>query len=324
MSNKPSKKILFIRLQAIGDSIITYPYIREFVDRNPDFEVHFLTRSYASGIPQHLKFFNRVWILKGKKRPVHRLPFTLLMLPFLRLQQYDIVCDLQNNRESRLIRRLLFPKKHSSFDAYSPIPAGERVYNAINNLGLNYSRPNFRRYNINIEPCIKLDENVLKVVVNPAGYFSSRNWPHDHYIEWAKEVLEYSRKKIQFVLIGIDRVEAFAKAFELEFPEHTLNLVNKTSLSQAFALIQKMDFVLSEDSGLMHMAWVSGVKTLAIFGSTRSDWSRPLGDHTMFLDSSDMECGNCMLATCKFGDNRCLTRYSSKLVFKKTLELLND
>ncbi|KYG79448.1 hypothetical protein AWW67_13850 [Roseivirga seohaensis] len=322
-SCKPLKKILFIRLQAIGDSIITYPYIREFTDRNPSFEVHFLTRSSASDIPKFLKFFTRVWVLQGKRRPIHRLPYVSLLLPLLLWQRFDVVCDLQNNRESRLIRRLLFPKKYSAFDVYSPIPAGERVYNAINELGLNFSKPNFRPYVLNKPPIYEFDKDTLKVVINPAGFYSSRNWPYKYYVEWATAFLQHSKKKVQFVLIGIDRVEKFANSFSLQFPEHTVNLVNKTSLSEAFVLIQRIDFMLSEDSGLMHMAWVSGVKTLAIFGSTRSDWSGPLGPHSILLDSSDMECGNCMLPTCKFGDNRCLTRYTPQIVLEKTFQLLN-
>jgi len=73
---------------------------------------------------------------------------------------------------------------------------------------------------------------------------------------------------------------------------------------------------------LMHMAWVSGIPTLAIFGSSRSDWSTPLGKHTKLLSSSDLECGNCLREVCIFGDNRCLTRYSPAFIFEKAQELL--
>ena len=70
------------------------------------------------------------------------------------------------------------------------------------------------------------------------------------------------------------------------------------------------------------MAWVSGIPTLALFGATRSDWSRPLGEHTFLLDSSDLPCGNCMEAVCKFGDVHCLTRYTPEEVFQHSLNLI--
>jgi len=101
-----------------------------------------------------------------------------------------------------------------------------------------------------------------------------------------------------------------------------IDLVNKTTPVQAFAVIQKTRFVLSEDSGLMHMAWVSGIPTLTMFGSTGSDRATPLGKHTLLLNSSDLECGNCMKETCKYGDTHCLTRYTGEFVFEKTVGLI--
>jgi ADP-heptose:LPS heptosyltransferase len=72
----------------------------------------------------------------------------------------------------------------------------------------------------------------------------------------------------------------------------------------------------------MHMAWLSGIPTLALFGSTRSEWSRPLGDHTLLLDSSDLSCGGCMESTCRFGDNHCLTRYTPQQVYTHAIGLI--
>ena len=72
----------------------------------------------------------------------------------------------------------------------------------------------------------------------------------------------------------------------------------------------------------MHMAWVSEIPTLAMFGSTRSDWARPLSLHSYFVDSSDLPCGNCMQETCAFGDNHCITRYTPEFIFEKAIELV--
>src|SRR6185312_12950601 len=90
----------------------------------------------------------------------------------------------------------------------------------------------------------------------------------------------------QFLILGTDLIAAKANFFKTALANKLVNLVNQTTPVQAFALLQKVKFVLSEDSGLMHMAWVSGIPTLAIFGSTHNR-SRPLGKHTLLLDSSD-------------------------------------
>jgi len=70
------------------------------------------------------------------------------------------------------------------------------------------------------------------------------------------------------------------------------------------------------------MAWVSGIPTIAIFGSTRSDWAKPLGPHTFFFDSSDLECGNCMQPVCKYGTNHCMVRITPEMVFEKAIALI--
>jgi heptosyltransferase-2 len=67
---------------------------------------------------------------------------------------------------------------------------------------------------------------------------------------------------------------------------------------------------------------VSGVPTLALFGSSRHVWSAPLGDHTMCLHSGDLECGSCMEPTCRYGDVHCLTRYSAEHLVERAAALL--
>jgi len=106
--------------------------------------------------------------------------------------------------------------------------------------------------------------------------------------------------------------------------DNLINLVDKTTPAEAFAIIQMVRLVLSEDSGLMHMAWVSGIPTLALFGSTESRKARPLGDFSAYLDSSDLACGPCLREYCKYGDVYCLARYSPRIVFNKAISLLKD
>jgi ADP-heptose:LPS heptosyltransferase len=74
----------------------------------------------------------------------------------------------------------------------------------------------------------------------------------------------------------------------------------------------------------MHMSWVSGVPTLALFGSSRGDWSRPLGPRSLCLDSSDLECRFCMEEECRYGDVRCLTRRDPREVAELAFRLMTS
>lgn len=322
------KKVLFIRLQAMGDTVITLPYIKGFSKAYPEVSLHFLTRKEVSGIPKHIGLFEKIWEIRGGRNGKLQLVSLITFLPFIVAEQYDIIYDLQNNRLSRITSFFSKPKAWTAFDKFSPYPAGDRTYATIKAVGLSDFSPLFER---NKSKMVKI-KNLLKTnvisknifVINPAGVFQSRNWPDSYYHQWAELLISHFKGDITFLFLGIDRILKSARLFEDKFPKRTLNLVNQTTSEEAFFILQNAVFMLSEDSGLMHMSWISGIPTLAIFGSTRSDWSRPLGDHSNLLSSSDLDCGGCLLVKCKFDDNRCLTRYTPQLVYEETLKLLKN
>lgn len=328
--NSAPRKVLAIRLQATGDVVITLPYLQQLRNSLPSgTRLDFLTREETESIPKSIQLFDRVYSIGGGGSSKKQLFYTSLLLPKLFIRRYDLIIDLQNNIISRIVRKSLLPKAWSAFDRFSPVAAGERTRLTIEaaGLGKNFA---FTHFKLKSEEGI---ENLLKesgmqhgndlVILNPAGAFETRNWPLENYVKFSKLWLG-KFPKTQFVILGIDLIKQKADFLKNSLGHHLVNLVNKTTPAQAFAIIQRIKFVLSEDSGLMHMAWTSGIPTLALFGSTRSDWSRPLGDHTLFLDSSDLECGNCMQERCKYGDTHCLTRYSPEMVFEKAVSLISN
>jgi heptosyltransferase-2 len=100
-------------------------------------------------------------------------------------------------------------------------------------------------------------------------------------------------------------------------------LISKTTPAGAFGIIQYINLMISEDSGLMHMAYLSGKSTVGLLGSTRADWTDPKLNHTFFFTSSDLPCGNCMLNSCKMNTTECLTRVKPGEVVKRAIELLS-
>jgi heptosyltransferase-2 len=232
---------------------------------------------------------------------------------------------VQNSPISRLVRKALRPKAWSEFDKASTRPAGERTRLTIEAAGLPFNPPSLGfvwKSDLGAERLlVGWDGTRPLVVLNPAGAFSSRHWPEDFYIRFARLwVAEFP--DACFLFLGIQRMAAVAARLEAGIGAPAINLVGKTTPAQAFFLLRKVTFVLSEDSGLMHMAWVSGVPTLALFGSSRSDWAQPLGPHTAFLDGSGLDCAPCMEESCRFGDERCLRRHTPENVFATALSLL--
>lgn len=327
LQNSPPKKILAIRLQALGDTLITLPYLFDLKQKFPNAQLHLLTREEVSGIPGSVTFIDSVITIGGGRSPGIQFASALLKVPLLLKERYSMVIDLQNNWISRFLRKCLRAKAWSEFDRYSLTSAGERTRLTIEAAGVN---PIF----LNVEFQLKRDQQAWVaekfklpserklVVLNPAGFCPSRNWPVENYISFARMWLNEIDPETLFILLLLPGLGIKAEKIRSGIGASCLNLTGHANQVEAFHIIRQCTFVLTEDSGLMHMAWIQKVPTLALFSSSRKEWSQPGGAWSSTLDSSDLECGPCMKEICIFGDNRCLTRYTPELIISKTKAML--
>jgi len=323
---EPPKSVLAIRLQALGDVVITLPYLRALRYSLPGTDIDFLTRQEDGSIPRALRLFRSVEELRGGRSERCQLLLTPLIAPRLVARRYDVVLDLQNNRVSRTIRRLIRPRAWALFDRESPVAAGERTRRTIEAAGFPLPRVDaflpLRNPNLGLDVLrhAKWDSTRDLIVLSPAGAFASRNWPIERYARFAD--LWRRRHSAQFAILGLTSLREKAAVLQARLGDDLLNLVGETTASQAFAIVQRASLVLTEDCGLMHMAWATGVPTLALFGSSRHVWSAPLGDHAGCLHSGDLACGACMAPMCRYGDIHCLTRYSAEYVVDRAEALI--
>lgn len=325
-SAEPPKSVLAIRLQALGDVVITLPYLRALRRSLPGTEIDFLTRREDGGIPRALLLFRSVAELGGGRSERRQLLLTPLLAPRLLARRYDVVLDLQNNRVSRTISRLARPRAWARFDRESPVAAGERTRRTIEAAGFPLPRVEadlpLRDPGLGLDVLrqAKWDSTRDLVVLSPAGAFASRNWPIERYACFAD--LWRQRHSAQFAILGLASLREKAAVLQARLGDDLVNLVGETTPAQAFAIVQRASIVLTEDCGLMHMAWATGVPTLALFGSSRHVWSAPLGEHACCLHSGDLACGACMEPTCRYGDVHCLTRYSAEYVVDRAEALI--
>ena len=162
------------------------------------------------------------------------------------------------------------------------------------------------------------------IILNPAGAFATRNLELNNYIEIANQLFLKLNKKVVFLFLGLEKIKDKVATIKERINAPYINLVSETTPAEAFSIIQNINLMISEDSGLMHMAYLSGKPTIGLLGSTRADWTDPKLDHTFFFTSSDLPCGNCMLETCKLNTIECLTRIKPEVVVEKSLKLLES
>lgn len=325
----PPRKILAIRLQALGDVVITLPYLQALENSLPSTEFHFLTRKAFESIPRNMAMFNRIYSVGGERETWCQWASLASFLPQLRREKYDVILDLQRNRMSRTLRKILRPQAYSEFDRFSALSAGARTKAAIEKLGLGILPEALLPIMLRDRVCgiqelrnAGCEASQSFIVLNPAGSFVSRNWPLENYSVFAGQWLEHVNPDTHFIMLGEKAIDEKAAYLQRQVGKKFISLIGKTTPAEAFNILRQASCVITEDSGLMHMAWVARAPVVALFGSTDSTWSRPMGRSSVCLDSTDLECGGCMQARCRYGDTHCLTRYCPEQIVEIARELI--
>lgn len=157
------------------------------------------------------------------------------------------------------------------------------------------------------------------LVLCPGAEFGpAKQWPAAHYAVLAEAVVEQGW---QVWLMGSAAdadiaSEIRAKAGKLA---EIHNLCGKTSLEQAIDLMSLADQVVSNDSGLMHIASALNRPLVALYGATSPQFTPPLSVAAKVL-SIDVDCGPCFKRECPFGHHRCMRDLPPEKVIKTIVQ----
>lgn len=138
-----------------------------------------------------------------------------------------------------------------------------------------------------------------------AEFGPAKRWPH--YAALAGLLDE------RIVLLGSAKDAPFCDEIAAAAPGRALQLAGRTPLGDAFALVAGARAVVSNDSGLMHVAAAFGVPQVALFGSSSPLHTPPLNDRAQVLwlkqDAAyqpALDCAPCFERECPLGHTRCL------------------
>ncbi len=101
-----------------------------------------------------------------------------------------------------------------------------------------------------------------------------------------------------------------------------LNLVGRCSLSLSAAWICGAQALVGMDSGLAHIAGGAGIPTLAVFGPTRPQHSRPWGPRVKVVRKDDLSCLECMAFQCPLPDHPCMNDLGDDVLWHELSALL--
>lgn len=321
------ERIVVVRFHAFGDTAITFPLLAALRRRFPSARLDVVTDTRSEALFSAHRDVDGVFAFdtrRGRFCKALALPFVALSL---RRRGVPALLDLQRNRWSALLTRLLSPGAWIGFDRHAPRTALSRYLEAAEGLGLGRLSPVFAPHarEALLEAARRRlfaegwDGKAPLVCLNPAGGWATKQWAIERYVELGRRL---HAEGCQLIALSAPPVPPRTAALKDGLGNRLLDLSGRTAPGEALALVALCSLVVSDDSGLMHLAWTQGVATLALFGASRSAWSRPEGPGSEGFYSEDLECGACMRPACARQDVFCLTRVGVDEVTARARALL--
>lgn len=146
----------------------------------------------------------------------------------------------------------------------------------------------------------------LWVLAPGTTYGEAKVWPVANAARFAQ--MAVGDRGVRLVLLGDGGAAGFAAALRERCagpwrtgtagPAGIVDLVGRTTVAEAAALLRGARAFVGNDSGLMHLAGALGVPTVGLFGSTDPGWTAPLGPRARTLAADGFPCRPCFRRTC--------------------------
>lgn len=156
---------------------------------------------------------------------------------------------------------------------------------------------------------LTLEQPVL-VLCPGAEFGSAKRWPEAHYAFLAWEKLQAGW---QVWLLGSPKDQAVADRIMELTEQRCINLTGKTTLEEALDLISFARVVVSNDSGLMHIASALQKPLIAIYGPTSDKVTPPLNKKATVLTLS-LSCQPCFKRECPLKHHHCMQQLAPEKV----------
>ena len=156
---------------------------------------------------------------------------------------------------------------------------------------------------------LTLDKPILGMMPG-AEYGPSKQWPIAYYQQLAREL---NSAGFQVWVFGSEK-EREIGAQIASAGDAITNLCGTTRLEDVIDLVALCEKVVSNDSGLMHVACAVGVKVIAIYGSSSPAYTPPLSSNAEVIYRY-LECSPCYKRECPLGHTNCLVGIDTDKVF---------
>lgn len=301
------KKILVIRFSSIGDIVLTTPVLR-CLKTQTDAEVHFVTKETFAPVLKYNPYINKLHTFKKDVDDIYR---------DLKAEKYDLVIDLHNNLRSLRLKQHLKTKSHSvnklnvrkflavnfkMLGTLPPVHIVDRYLGTVKGLGvkndhqgLDYFLDKTDRVDIPNLFFNGVATKYLALVVG--GSYYTKKIP----LNKLREICKASN--LPLLLLGGPEDMLIGNELQREF-KNVQNTCGKFSINQSAYLVSQAEWVISSDTGLMHIASAFNKRIISVWGNTIPEFG--MGPYLPVEDNRIMEVKNLSCRPCsKLGFKEC-------------------
>lgn len=257
-------KILVVRFSSIGDIVLTSPIVR-CLKQQLSAEVHFITKDIYETIVQNNPYIDKVYSIHSSTNEV---------LDSLKNEKYDYLIDLHKNLRSFQLRTVAdnyLSYNKQNFKKFLLVKFGidvlnnkhtvDRYYDTVSSLGVKQDGEGLDFF---LDEKDKVDISIYNteyVSFAIGGTHFTKILPIDKIIQICKN------QDKQVILVG--GLEDFERGKRIAaLCDNVINTCGDFTINQSAYVVKKSTFLITHDTGLMHIAAAFKMKIISVFGGT--------------------------------------------------------
>ncbi len=314
---KPPRKILIIKPSSLGDVVHSLPFLNALRDSFPKAEIHWIIAKGLEGLLEGHPMINKLWIInKDDWKRVKGVGTTIKELrslfKSLKAEKYDIVIDLQGLLRSGVLAkatgapiRIGFKEAREgsrifythTVKAGKDVHAVDRYLEIAKFLGCDISDVRFpfplsfhSSHSSLVTRHSSLSEDYAVMV--PGARWQAKRWFPERFGQLS------SMMQVKSIVVGGESDADIASIVVRNSDGNAISVAEKTTLKELIEIIRNARFVVSNDSGPMHIAAALNVPVFAIFGPTNPLRTGPYGKSHVIIRKG-LECSPCYRKNCR-------------------------
>lgn len=343
------KKILIIKLAAIGDSILIIPFLRTLKKNFPSSEITFICSQINLSVIKKIPYVDT--IIDCNVHSFLKNPWLFFkFIKDLRSVKYDVIIDAGQWERINAIFTFLAKSeytvgfktekqfKHFGYDSVIPHLRDkhelENFLDLLIPLGINISEEDKKlEYFLNNEDYKFAErfwtehdfENRTVICLHPGCGENGlpREWAVQNYIDLGKRLVNYD-DNLRILITGAVHEMERCKMIAEGISKNVINTAGQFELNNVVALVQKVRLIVCSNTGMLHIASCVGTKTMGLHGPTNpAKWGSY--NKNSVLIQSDKFCSPCLYLGHDYGCQmpQCMAHISVDDVFIYIRKALN-